>query len=170
MIYPQQGSYPDITYVIQYEDIETQKNLFQFDALWQEWHEKYSMLFDEDDLRIVKNQPYRHFYEWLAAIHIFEKTEYISLVEKYEYKAHKKKQTTFQNSVPTKLMELLNDKKRFGNVQCPDLFVYKPDSTNWFFCEVKGLNDRIRKEQRLFFQLIESITKKPIRNIQFKTK
>lgn len=168
LIYHQQGSYPDITYVIQHEDIESQKERFQSHGLWKEWHKKYSELYDEDDLRIIKNQPYRHFYEWLTAIHIYEKTGYLSLVEKYEFKAHEKKQRIFHECVPTELIELLNNKKGFGHIQCPDLFVYKPDLTDWFFCEVKGLNDRIRKEQRLFFQEIESITEKPIRNIQFK--
>jgi len=39
--------------------------------------------------------------------------------------------------------------KRLDQLQSgqPDLFVYRMETKSWFFCEVKGPGDRIRKNQ-----------------------
>jgi hypothetical protein len=50
--------------------------------------------------------------------------------------------------------------------QCPDLFCYSKDKTNWFFCEVKGKGDRLQKEQGKYFESIESLTGKKICSIR----
>jgi hypothetical protein len=67
-------------------------------ARWQsrnlalEWRQKFPDLFDDDDLRIAKSQPNIHFYEWLGAIVLHHTTGYLSLVEKYEFATHPRKQ------------------------------------------------------------------------------
>src|SRR5579863_2376031 len=55
------------------------------------WHEHYSLLFDDEDLRIA-NGPQRlnHFSEWFAAIHLFHRDGSISFIEKYDtYENHR---------------------------------------------------------------------------------
>jgi len=52
--------------------------------------------------------------------------------------------------------------------QCPDLLCFKPDYTDWFFCEVKGPTDKLRDEQREYFSLISSVSKKPIQVIKLR--
>jgi len=46
-------------------------------------------------------------------------------------------------------------------------FVYTPNHTDWFFCEVKGPNDKLRNEQMDFFSELENIAGKPIFVIKF---
>ena len=41
------------------------------------------------------------------------------------------------------------DKHQSGQ---PDLFVYSTQTNNWFFCEVKGGADRIRRNQLAWFE------------------
>ena len=46
--------------------------------------------------------------------------------------------------------------------QAPDLLVYKPDFSDWFFCEVKGGKDRLREEQESRFEILSALSKKPV--------
>jgi hypothetical protein len=48
--------------------------------------------------------------------------------------------------------------------QCPDLFCYNKDKTDWFFCEVKGKGkgDKLKKDQIKYFQAIELLSGKEI--------
>jgi len=40
--------------------------------------------------------------------------------------------------------------------------VYKPDFSDWFFCEVKGGKDRLREEQKNRFEILSALSGKPI--------
>jgi hypothetical protein len=44
------------------------------------------------------------------------------------------------------------------STQCPDLFCYNKDRTDWFFCEVKGEGDRLKQEQANYFESIEMLS------------
>jgi hypothetical protein len=134
-----------------------------------EWSRKYPFLFDSEDVRIAKTQASRgyHFFEWFAAICLYEEIGYFSLVEKYAYKIHAKKRKTLQSLVPPSVFEFVIKSKDYGygGLQAPDLLVYKPDLSDWFFCEVKGLQDRLSKNQIKFFQALDERSGVPVRYI-----
>lgn len=131
----------------------------------------YPEIFDKDDERLVESQAKHssHFYEWLAAVLIYNLTGYFSLVEKYQFKNHLTKRDKLKKILPDDLVEIINDSKMKG-AQFPDLLVYKEDFSDWFFCEVKGPTDFLRKSQIELFDQIELISKKEIRIIQFERK
>jgi len=49
-------------------------------------------LFDEDDVRLAESQGRYgwHFVEWLAAIPLFHRTGYLSLISKYQFATHRR--------------------------------------------------------------------------------
>jgi hypothetical protein len=158
--------------IVEYQ--EAQRELFASGKLWREWIAQYPDIFDEDDCRLAQNQAHlhHHFFEWRAAIWLYEKKGYLSLVEKYQFNNHKRKQSIFLPRISSnlELVNLIAHPKDHGRVQCPDLFVYKPDSpTDWFFCEVKGGADRVRDEQASYFEMLFNACHKPVRLIQFRT-
>jgi hypothetical protein len=65
-----------------------------------DWSLQYPGLFDFDDIRQANNQPDRHFYEWYAAIHIFQRNGSISMVEKAAYWSNPVKYERYINLVP----------------------------------------------------------------------
>lgn len=148
-----------------------QRERFRSEKLWQEWHDKYPDIFDDDDLRLAKNQAHLgfHFYEWLAAILLHHSTGYLSLVEKYQYTAknHKRKQWVLKQLNSTTLSKALEYQGGDRYVQCPDLLVYAPDFSVWYFYEVKGGSDKLKKAQELHFQALADLTGKPVRLVQF---
>ncbi|MFC2065230.1 VRR-NUC domain-containing protein [Chloroflexota bacterium] len=153
-----------------FEYSPTERVLFKSGELWDEWAMMYPRIFDNQDFEQARNQAKNgyHYFEWLAAITLWEKTGYISLVEKYEYKIHKKKQEIVKQLVSPELFNLItNHRVEFNNTQCPDLFVYAPDYSDWYFCEVKGPKDRIREPQRLFFEELSKVSGKAVGLIKF---
>jgi hypothetical protein len=148
------------------------RDAFRQGSLQRKWAREYPFLFDKIDQELAQNQRFNHFFEWLAAICVYEETGYLSLVEKYQYPRHKDKRETFRDIVPVPLYELLMPRGKFGHRQGPDLFVFDPNNrTNWFFCEVKGLRDYLRQSQLELFREIAKVSDgKPIRLIQFQVK
>ena len=121
------------------------------------------MLFDERDVEICRNQPDYHFFEWLGAVVLFEATGYLSLIEKYETKSHPRKLDAFRASVsPDVFDHVLNN--RTG---VPDLFSYKPDYSDWFFCEIKGGRDTLRDHQAARFRELASISGRQVAVLYF---
>jgi hypothetical protein len=112
---------------------EEQRKRFRSGELVKEWAKMYKEIFDEDDIRITLKQSKTnsyHFFEWLAAVVIYSCTGYLSLVEKYQFESHPRKQKIlsklFSNEIIAKI--------RTGNSQGPDLLCYTPDFKNCFFC------------------------------------
>jgi hypothetical protein len=139
-------------------------------GLWNVWSKKYPELFDPDDEALAKTQSKNghHFYEWLAAILIFHGTGYLSLVEKYQFPKHQRKLRVVEKLASDGLnraIELSNTKRITS--QLPDLLVYAPDFSDWYFCEVKGGKDELGKRQLKDFELLASETGKSIRLINF---
>jgi hypothetical protein len=146
---------------------------FKSGELAREWHNTYPALFDDDDFRLLEKQAARgnHYYEWRAAIILLEQFGYHSLIEKYQFKNHPRKQPIFLARVPPSVLDLIRRRKDFGNPQLPDLFVYKPDDpTDWFFCEVKGGPDSISDKQKAYFRALGIATGKTVRLIEFRPK
>lgn len=142
---------------------------FKLRKLTDVWFEQYPQIFDENDRLIAKNQPLYHFYEWLAAILIFHTTGHLSLVEQYAYKRHHRKNQVLRDLLAADLLDfIMNHNAEYGKRQCPDLFVYKQDMSEWFFCEVKGPTDSISKGQERFFAALAERSGKPIQFVQFR--
>ena len=148
---------------------EEQRKRFRSGELVKEWRRIHKEIFDEDDMRItskeIKNNSY-HFFEWLAAIVIHNTTGYLSLVEKYQFKNHLRK----QKILPKLFSDEIVAKICRGGVQNPDLLCYRPDFKDYFFCEVKGLRDQIRSVQKKRFRELKRLSGKEIYLIKFKKK
>ena len=141
-----------------------QRRRFQSGDLPRDWSERYPELFDTDDLRLALRQPDYHFLEWLGAVVLFNTTGYRSLVEKYEFGEHSRKASIIQGMVPRDVLTVM----RKRGVQCPDLFVYMPDGSDWFLCEVKGKRDKLRAEQRQYFESLSNISGRAVRLLEFR--
>jgi hypothetical protein len=105
-------------------------------------------LFDEDDVRLTTRQPKNHFCEWFAAIHLFHRDGVLSLVEKYVYSTHSRKQTLFRELLTECQRATLDEICSGLKVQPPDLLVFRPDRSRFWFAEIKGPGDRMREAQR----------------------
>lgn len=133
-----------------------------------EWKHRFPELFDEDDVRIVETQRKSHgahFVEWLGAIVLHQTTGYRSLVAKYQFKkAHPHKQKIIKNVLPDPVLAALLDTTKHGWTQGPDLLMYERDERGspWFFCEVKGPNDRRRASQDSKFEDLAAVSRKTV--------
>lgn len=132
------------------------------------WFEKYPTLFDELDYSQAIHQPNYHFYEWRAAILLYETTGNLSMLGKYQYPKHKRKREILSRLVDPQVFDLVINSKKLYHVQCPDLLVYTPDLSDYFFCEVKGCTDRIRKEQLILFDELKRVSSKRVCFLIFK--
>jgi len=149
---------------------ERQRQRFRDGDLIRDWHARYTILFDERDFSIAVNQAHLgyHFFEWLAAVTLYECMGLLSLVEQYEFEIHKRKQEVLTKLVPQETLALIREHKvEFGSVQCPDLLVYSRDYSDWFFCEVKGPADAVSESQKGFFDELERTSSRLVRVIRF---
>jgi len=112
-----------------------------------EWHAMYPDLFDDDDLRLALSQPRKHFYEWLSAIHLFQRDGALSLVEKYGYGNHARKVERLNSILGDDGAAFVRSLRPLRKVQPPDLFVYVPGSMRFWFAEVKGPTDSLMPKQ-----------------------
>ena len=145
---------PDLTFTFH----SSQRERFRDGTLVSQWRSKYPELFDDDDVRVLKTDHQRtyHFFEWLSAILLFEATGCISLLETYLAKSHRRKRATVKKIVPKRVFGWM-DRHKTGQ---PDLFVYCPETHNWFFCEVKGGSDRVSDNQREWLAGFTALLKK----------
>lgn len=147
--------------------VRSQVERWRSGHLAQGWKARFPDLFDEDDLRVATTQPGSHFYEWLGAIVLHHTTGYRSLVEKYEFATHPRKQQIVSQLMPSEVRDALRDRIH-GRAQAPDLLMYAEDLSDWFFCEVKGPRDRLRDEQIRKFGRLADMTSRPIRLLEFR--
>ena len=144
-----------------------QQQSFREGSLMCAWASAYPDIFDQDDFRLAAAQRDYHFFEWLAAILLFHTEGYLSLVEQYEFKCHKRKQEKLRHILASSpVLDLVL--RRNKGAQCPDLFVYKPDGSDWFFAEVKGPGDRLGDAERALFSSLRDCTGSAVRIITFK--
>lgn len=155
-----------------FEFLPEEEKKFKEGTLWQQWHDTYPELFDDDDIRVLESQANKHkFDEWYAAIKIYEKTGYLSLVEKYQHNAHPRKRK-FISQFGSQTLEIADKfiRNGFGGSYGPDLLVYAPDHSEWFFCEVKGPRDSFNKNQLANFPELADLLQKPIRIVRLSEK
>ena len=116
------------------------------------WHRAYPQLFDDDDLRLTRRQPLYHFVEWFAAIHLFHVHGTHALLKKYAFSRHERKCAVIDRLLGPGERAFLADELEG---QTPDLFVYRPDGSVYWFVEVKGPRDRLRSTQLRNHERIE---------------
>lgn len=135
-----------------------------------EWASQFPSLFDSDDLRLAKAQGIGgyHFIEWLGAAVLHRATDFHALVGKYEFPAkHQKKRDVIESlPIPEAVREIVRDRAK--GAQCPDLLMYHPDLSDWFFCEIKGPGDQLRPNQLLVFERLAAASGKPVLLLRFK--
>lgn len=148
-----------------------QKERWLSGRLAPEWRRRFPELFDEDDLRLAQGPQGPmgyHFVEWLAAIVLHHSTGYRSLVSKYEFGNHLAKQRVVAQLLPPQVRVGLRDRVEYGRAQPPDLLMYAPDLSDWFFCEVKGPGDALRPQQVRKFGALATMTGRPVRLLRLK--
>jgi hypothetical protein len=129
-----------------------------------QWQTTYPRLFDAQDLQLARNRGWRrHYYEWASALHFYMTRGWYSLVAKYEFSSHDRKRRVAERILKPDVMAILRDREKHGPAQAPDLFVYSPDETDYFFCEVKGPGDSLHVNQRRKFGVLARVTRRPIR-------
>lgn len=135
---------------------EDDRTSFRAGVLSRHWAKQYPSIFDDDDLRLATGlqREKHHFFEWLAAVHLYELTGYLSLVEKYDCRNHPRKHSLFHSIVgPTVFANVMANPRGI-----PDLVVYSPDRSDWLFAEVKGSTDRLKEHQRSRMHGLAAIT------------
>lgn len=146
------------------------REAFQFQKLYKKWYQRYPELFDELDLQNAKSQAEggSHFHEWLGAILLFQITGWHSLQQKYQFEKHSRKRSILEKLEANSLIKFFNNQKsnNFGSLQAPDLLVYSPDYSEWFMCEVKGPNDKLREEQIEYFEALKKATGATIQRLK----
>jgi hypothetical protein len=149
----------------------TQQERWLSGRLASEWKRRFPELFDEDDLRLAQGpqgpKGY-HFVEWLAAIVLHHTTGYLSLVSKYEFRNHPAKQRIVAQLLAPEVRAALRDRVEHGSAQPPDLLMYAPDLSDWFFCEVKGPGDALRPQQVRKFDALATMTGRPVRLLRLR--
>lgn len=116
------------------------------------WRDAYPNLFDDADFRQLKRQPGNHFREWLTAIHHHHAYGVNALVEKYfcSPKSHPRKHALLERIVGAAAAGFLRSLKG----QPPDLLVYDPDLSRYWFVEVKAPGEPPTETQPANFRLI----------------
>ena len=131
---------------------------FRRGKLGHDWKANYPLLFDDDDVRLYKNQyKTHHFCEWYAAIVFFEALGYLSMA-KYETKSHKLKRTPLKKIVTPEIYNYIIED--WGGM--PDLIVFAPDYSKFFFCEVKGPRDKLHGRQSRCAKKLWQMSGKPV--------
>lgn len=159
----------EIKVIATYKTSNQHHDLFRSGILVGQWSTQYPFLFDRDDLRIARNQASigYHYFEWLAAILLYHTTGWLSLNQKYQFKSHSRKRRILSKLTTVEVFHFITSKGRETVIQCPDLLVYRPDYSDWYFCEVKGPKDRLRPQQERFFEELQKFTEKDIRFVEF---
>ena len=66
------------------------------------------------------------------------------------------------------VQELLDARKEWGGTQGPDLLMYAPDFSDWFFCEAKGPRDTLSERQRDLFAALAQASGRAVRLVEFR--
>lgn len=57
---------------------------------------------------------------------------------------------------------MLQEARKAGGAQAPDLFLHDPSGTDGMFCEVKGPRDRLRESQIELFASLATVTDREV--------
>lgn len=148
-----------------------QQKLWRKGSLHRDWANRYPELFDEQDIGILsrtERQRQHHFAEWLTAIFLFHSTGFHALVEKYQFNNHPRKKEVVKRlgAKARRALDAIPDAEK-RRIQGPDLLMFAPDYSSFFFCEVKGPGDALRGPQRAMIDRVEAATKQEVRLMSF---
>lgn len=135
-------------------------------ALAREWFESYPELFEEQDLALTVTQPDKHFFEWLAAVCLFHRDGVHALVEKYGFANHPRKVRLVDELLGSRA-EVVRGLYSQHGVQPPDLLVFAPDMSRYWFAEAKGPDDRVRDSQETSHRILQDSLGVDIEVIRF---
>jgi hypothetical protein len=158
--------------------------------LAEQWEAKFKeelpLFFDTAGAWFVEHQgrePLGYgLYETLAGIVLYQSTGYLPLSSSYDFRfSVSAKQITEGRRVAAdeeeklRIVETLFSEKELdvirdhseGLTQPPDLLMYAPGCSDWFFCEAKGPTDRLSEGQVRKFTQIAEATRKPVRVFGF---
>ena len=159
-------------FVFPFDPSERARFIAKDSTLLVNWARRYNRLFDKDDVRIAKNQAPEdkggyHYYEWRAAILLYEATGMLSLIESYQGREHERKQQVLRRLLTEEQRTLILNVNKAYKAQAPDLLVYREDYSTFFFCEVKGPGDRLRPPAATFAAAISKSCSVPVLTIRF---
>jgi len=138
------------------------------DPLAGEWLEQYPQLFDADDYRCTRRQAHKHFWEWYAAVHVFEREGACALVEKYDCENHPVKAERLAGVLSTSQIAFVKSIYYDYHTQVPDLFCYVPSTGRFWFAEVKGPTNRLRPNQIAGHEALRREFGVPVEILRFK--
>lgn len=126
----------------------------------------FPQLYDQNDIALAsgpQGQKGYHFVEWFAALALYKEFGLLSLIGKYECPSHEHKREIIKKFMSDEEIDFITrPKEPFGSTQCPDLFLYKEDFSDFCFCEVKGPGDSLKPNQAEYFKVIKKMFGKPI--------
>ena len=152
-----------------FEVDRARRQAWQAGVLQGQWAAAYPQLFDDLDVQLAtgpQGDAGYHFAEWLGAIILHHVTGYHSLIAKYQLPKHVAKRTVVRELGLANL--LFRKHSEYGGTHGPDLLMYAPDRSAYFFCEVKGPGDALSPRQEKYFLHLEKETGSPIRMLKFK--
>lgn len=154
-------------------ELEGRRKLWADGVLAPIWAEQFPQLFELDSEWAMGPQPTGGygFWEFLAAIILYQATGYRSLWSRFPKEPMpEKRQLVDKLSVDQQrsLLPILDDSGPHKGTQVPDLLMYAKDYSDWFFCEVKGPKDSVSQEQCDKWNDLAAITGKSIRLLEFK--
>jgi len=160
---------PEFNTYATFRTTDTHRDYFKMGNLVENWSRMYPFIFDAHDTQIALNQRRLgyHYYEWLTAILFYHTKGFLSLIEAYAYKSHERKREVLETLVTGETLDFIASRGISNVTQCPDLLVYTPNRSEWFFCEVKGPKDKLQKKQINFFRELEQKTGKRIKIVNF---
>jgi hypothetical protein len=137
------------------------------------WRREYPFFFDVRDGSLAGDYQGRslspHFLEWYAAIKMYETLGYYSLNQKYECPSHAAKQGMLRKLVPEEAFRfIVNPHPIYGEGNCPELLLYKPDLSDWCFCTVTGPKDTLQFKKARYWQELIMVTGKKIMQVSLK--
>ncbi len=148
-----------------FEYAQDLRDAFRGGQLIDEWAARYPDLFHPIDVNTAKNQAARgyHFVEWFSAVRLFEDLGLASLHEGYTYKSHLTKRARLLEIAGEPVHDALRAVPRADQYRFPDLFVYRPGTSDWFFVEVKGPGDSLSATQAPFFSTLVERVGRPVK-------
>ena len=138
------------------------RNEYMQGNLWNQWMSEFPQIFKIEENAWAPNQYNGGygFFEMLTAILIYKAVGFLSLTEYCKPNKHPQDITLMKKMLDDDLYKFsLGDLTYIGHKpQPPDLFCFAPDYSDWFFCEVKGNQDRFRNYQLEYFRDMQKRT------------
>ena len=100
-------------------------------------------------------------------------TGYLPITPTHNFQFPPQQEEIIEKLLPADVVAVIMDQTELGATQAPDLLMYAPDLSDWFFCEVKGVRasgtkDTLSEKQGTKFEQIAKKSGKPVRVLHFK--